>query len=156
MESLIAKMHELGMLVSVAYLTDAQTDYYLERGIDIVSASRQVNVFEPNLDNIDINDDPATFETDGTLSGGVLTLADGESLTYTGSKVSLGKAMLSLRYSGSLVIDFGSAGERPARTSDGAEDVIISNYVLQGMTSLTLTSVGATTVTLMHYKTSKC
>ena len=156
MDAFIAKMHELGMLVSVAYLTDAQTDSYMAKGIDMVGASRQVNVFEPNLDDIDINDDPATFVTDGTLSGGVLTLADGESLTFTGSKVSLGKAMLALRFSGSLVIDFGSVGERAARSSDGKEDVILSDYILQGMTSLSITSDGATTITSLHYKTSKC
>lgn len=156
MTDFIAEMHALGMLVSVAYLTEAQIDYYFAQGVDILGSARQVNAFEPNLDNVDINDDPTIFETDGTLSDGILTLADGETLAYTGSKVSLGKAMLSLRFSGSLVINFGSAGAREAKTSDGNEDIVLSDYILQGMTSLTLTSVGATTITAMHYKTSRC
>lgn len=161
LDELVSRFHEKdGYFLGVAAVYQSESDvrYAFEHGFDFAGVGHEVNPFDDaNYEIIDIDGDVSQFETTGTISNGVITLASGQTVAFASENViTLGKGELSLRFNGTLNIDFGSKGYRSSISSDGTKDVIVSDYFLRRKTRCILTAGDATTITNLVYKTSKC
>lgn len=154
---LAQKMHNEGFtLASTAvYDTDDNVQVAFEHGVDFSASGHQVNPFEPNYEVYDL-DNESQFSGTATITGGQALLTTGQTLTCGKSDViGLGKAMLVVRYSGTLKFAFGATSPK-TYTSDGTKDVVLSNYFFKRNTALTITATADTTINHLVYKTSKC
>ena len=158
LDGFIENMHNDGFLVGWAgvYSTEEQGRLYAEHGLDFNGSGHEVNPFEPNYEVFDIDTENLPTTT-GTIAKGVISLANGDTITCGTSTKILGKGWLSIRFNGTLTINFGYKGNwQRTIASDGSKDIVISDYFFMRGTSLTITAGSATTVTSFVYKTSKC
>ena len=158
MDTLVKAMHDEHFLIgwTANYDSEEAGRKYLKLGMDFSSAGHEVNPFDANYEVFDIDSENLPTTT-GTISNGVVTLAANNTISCGSSTKIIGKGYLLIRFDGTLTINFGSVGnyERTI-TSDGTEDIVISDYFFNRGTSLTITATASTTVTKFLYKTSKC
>lgn len=158
LDGVIKDMHVNGYLIGVAatYQTEADVRDAFRQGIDFAGAGNEVNPFTPSYECIDIDGAASNYSTSGVVRDNVLTLANGQTFECGGSEIiALGKGELSLRFNGSITVQFGSRATRSI-TSVGDEDVVITDYFFKRATKLTITATSSTTITRLCYKTSKC
>lgn len=156
LDNTIYEMHENGFLIGFAgvYQSEEECLDLLRRGMDFDGSGWMVNPFEHNYEIFDIEGNAPT--TTGTLNNGVLSLTEGQTITCGNNTIiSVGKAMLTLIFNGSLNVNFGSHGSRSI-TSNGKETVVISDYFFGRNTELIATATASTVVSHFVYKTSKC
>ena len=156
-DDLVEQMHEEGFMFGSAYVSEAMQQYIMQHGADYIASSSFVNPFDnPNYECFDLDGDASQFTTNGTISGKVATLANGNTLSCgSTSVIPLGKGELRIRFNGSLNIGFGSQGVR-SFNSDGETLLVLSDYFLRRKTQLTITATASTTITTLVYMTSKC
>ena len=156
-DDLVQQMHEEGFMFGSAYVSEATQQYIMQHGADYIASSSFVNPFDnPNYECFDLDGDASQFTTNGTISGKVATLANGNTLSCgSTSVIPLGKGELRIRFNGSLNIGFGSQGVR-SFNSDGETLLVLSDYFLRRKTQLTITATASTTITTLVYMTSKC
>lgn len=158
LDGVIKDMHANGYLIGVAatYQTEAEVRDAFRRGIDFAAAGNEVNPFTPSYECIDIDGAATNYSTNGVVRDNVLTLASGQTFECGSNEIiALGKGELSMRFSGSITVRFGSRATRSI-TSVGDEDVVITDYFFKRATKLTITATSSTTITRLCYKTSKC
>lgn len=159
LETLATQMHNLGYTIAstAVYDTESNTQNAFEAGVDYSCSGHQVNQFEPNYAVYDINDS-TQFGGTSTIENGVATMTINDTITCgTSDVLSLGKGMLTLRFNGTIVVNFGSVGNyNRTITSDGSKDIILSDYYFMRNTNLTITANTSTTISKLIYKISKC
>lgn len=158
LDGVIKDMHANGYLIGVAatYQTEADVRDAFRRGIDFAAAGNEVNPFTPSYECIDLDGADSNYSTNGVVSDNVLTLASGQTFECGGSEIiALGKGELSMRFNGSITVQFGSRATRSI-TSVGNEDVVITDYFFKRATKLIITATSSTTIMRLCYNTSKC
>ena len=158
LDTVIANLHDIGCLVGWAavYQSEEEGLEFLERGMDFSGSGHEVNKFEHNYECYDIDNNGNQPTTTGTLANGVITLANGQTVTCGSStRIALGKGFLEMRFDGTVKVAFGSKGTRTF-TSDGSKTTVVSDYFLDRQTALTITATAATSITHLVYKTSTC
>jgi hypothetical protein len=152
---LCAKMHAEGFTIAstAVYDTDLNTLNAFQQGVDFSASGHQVNNFEPNyfvhsLDGTDLSGTAA-------INDGMSNMTAGQTIICGKEEIITGKAILNIRYNGTLTFDFGSVGNRTL-TSDGSEDVVLSDYFFKKSSKLVITAQTNTTISNMVYKTSIC
>lgn len=157
LDNFIYAMHEKGYLVGVAavYQSEAQVRDFFRRGGDFAAAGHEVNPFESNYELFDI-DNADNITTTGIITDGVATLIEGQTLSCgSTTAIPLGKGSLTIRFSGTIKVLFGSLATRTI-TSDGTEYINITDFFLNRKTQLVITANSDVNITSFVYKTSKC
>ena len=155
LSELCSKMHAEGFtLASTAvYDTDENTLNAFQQGVDFSASGHQVNNFEPNyfihsLDSTGISGTAA-------INDGMSNMTAGQTIICGKEEIITGKAILNIRYNGTLAFHFGSVGNRTL-TSDGSKDVVLSDYFFKKSSKLVITAQTDATISNMVYKTSIC
>ncbi len=157
LESLCTQMHQEGFTVAstAVYDTEENTQNAFEAGVDFSASGHQVNPFDSADVVYDLNDSSA-FSGTGTIGSGIASLANGETIICgDDNSIPLGKGMLTMKFNGSLTVNFGSVGSRTL-SSDGIKDVVISDYFFMRKAKMVITANSSTTITNLVYKTKKC
>ena len=155
-------VHEKGCMLGIAGCYESLADIILffESGGDVSASDEFVNDFhDGNLCNLRGDADFTDFVTDGTASGGVLTLATGEKIASSAlSSVYLGKGSLRLRFDGKLKINsFGrSKYANVVLESDGVITKWLSAYFVEQAPTFELEATESTEIYLCEYSASKC
>ncbi len=158
MNALIESMHQEGFLIgwTANYDTEENGRKYHKLGMDFSSSANDINPFEANYEVFDIDSNNLPTTT-GSVSNGIISLANGQTITCGNAAKIIGKGWLSIRFNGTLTFTFGSRGNIGRTiTSDGSEDIVITDYFFVRGSTLTVTAGAETTVTKFLYKTSKC
>ena len=152
LEDFISDMHRSNFLVGWAAVYSKEIDSmrYREYGMDVSGSGHEVNGFDVDHEFFDLTDEDHLPSTTGEFFGGVIKLSSGKTITCGSSDViHLGKGSLSVRFSGTIRISFGSCGsggDRYELTSDGDESFVFSDYFFERSTVLTITSLSDDTV----------
>lgn len=158
LELFIKEMHQNMFLVGIAavYQTEEEVRDCFKTGVDFAAAGHEVNPFAHNYEIFDLDADVSQFTTNGVISDNIANLAEGDSIECGSNDViPMGKAYLTIRFSGTIDVNFGSVGNRTI-TSDGTQTVVVSDYLLRNDTHLKITSRSNVVITSLTYKTSKC
>ena len=155
LDDFIKAMHEGHFLVAASYVTQQEARALLVRGFDLFSITYMVvNSFDANKETIDLDGDSSQFTTTGTITDNVVTLAEGQTITFGANDVvPLGKLELVVRFTGAINISYLSRVESFSGTD---KEVHITWAALRRSTSVTITATASTTITEIVYKTSKC
>jgi hypothetical protein len=96
------------------------------------------------------------FTHNGSVSNGVLTLANGNTVTpnFNIPSVFLGGGWLELKFNGTLVVTMGDKINETI-TSDGENIVTFSSSFFESAPTFTITSSRSTTITGIQYKASR-
>jgi hypothetical protein len=156
-ETLIGIFHQNGFYIGIAgvYQTEEESRSAFKAGIDFSGSGWEVNPFEANYEVYDSECNlPATT---GSMNDGVITLANGETISCGNATKIIGKGSLTLKFNGEITVNFGSKKNnyRQNIVSDGSEYVVITDYFFMQPTTLLITAEDATTITHFVYKTSK-
>ena len=155
--SLIDNMHNEGFLIgwTANYDREENGRKYHKLGMDFSSSENDINPFDANYEVFDSEYNLPS--TNGSIIDGVINLTNGQTITCGGETKIIGKAWLSIKFNGTLTISFGSRGNTGRTiTSDGSEDIVITDYFFNRASSLNIVASTETTVTKFLYKTSKC
>lgn len=157
LEDFIEDMHKNGFLVGHGYLTEEDAREAFRMGMDFAAAGHDVNPFKGDK-VYDLDGNASDFTTTGTIANNVATLSSGQTISCGVSDVlPLAKCSLSVRFTGSLRISFGSAIDyNRTITSDGTELVVITDYCYKRSPALTITATASTTITGLVYKYAIC
>ena len=158
MNTLIDSMHKEGFLIgwTANYDSEENGRKYHKLGMDFSSSENDINPFEANYEVFDIDSDNLPTTT-GSISNGIISLANSQTIICGNAAKIIGKAWLSVKFNGTLTFDFGSSGSSGRTiTSDGSEDIVITDYFFMKGSTLTVTAGTETTVTKFLYKISKC
>jgi hypothetical protein len=162
MKDLVNAMHERGVLLGMAgcYQTEVQNQNRWKSGVDYSASGWEVNEFSSgNICNLFADTDFSDFITNGTLGGDkVLSLAAGETITITNpvqSALFLSKAILHIRYSGTLHINMGDYIDEDF-TEDGTSVASYSTYFMEAIPTFTISAVSATSIYSIDFKASEC
>ena len=159
LDDFVETMHANGFLCGFAGVYQSEEDScdLIRRGFDFSGSGHMVNSFDSNYEEYDIDDANHLPTTTGTISNGVATLTNGQTITCGSTDtISVGKGNLFIRFNGTIVINFGSLGSRSAITSDGSKMLNISDYFFGRATRLTIEATANATITHLVYKTSRC
>ena len=155
---LLYEFHKRGYLVGIAgvYQTEEQSRIAFRAGIDFSGSGHEVNPFESNFINIDLDGEASQFTTTGTIANKVISLDAEETVTFGSANIiPLGKMMLTIRFNGELNIAFGSVGSRIV-SSNGESDIVISDYLLDMSANCLIMAVSNTEITSLNYRVSQC
>lgn len=162
LKELAQAVHETGCLLGIAacYQTPVEVAAFMNAGGDVLASNNQVNFHESgNLTNLEDNNTFDDFVTTGSVAGGILSLTSGQTIASPDANaIHLGKGALDIVFSGQLIVrGFGhSANTNKTFTSSGNNTVRISTYFLNQKPVFSLEAAGATTITSLRYKASKC
>ena len=129
-----------------------------EIGADFNSTGNEVEYFETgNIVNSYSNGTFEEFDTDGTVDSGALDLSDGEYISSTiRAQRFLSKAILSIRFSGTISVIMGDQIYNLSLTSDGSKAVELSTFFVNASPDFTVYADGAVTVYECNYRASEC
>lgn len=151
--------HENNCIIGAAgvYQTAAENMALFDLGLDYLASGWEVEDFgEGNLASLKSNGTFTGFTHNGTVSGGVLALANGEAVSAAQASQYLAKGCLKIRFSGTLVFDFGTYIDSESITSDGTKDVIMSTAFFRQAPGFTATASGAVSIYEICYDASAC
>jgi hypothetical protein len=154
-------MHEKGYMIGFVEedVPESTARALFKAGMDFAAAGHSVNPFVANYEIYDIDDENHLPATTGTLNDGKIDLAQNETISCGSTDtISLGKGCLTIRFNGTIRVDFGSYGVhyRGNLSSDGSDLLVISDYFFRKNTHLIVTALASTTITEFVYKTSRC
>lgn len=157
----IQACHQNNCIIGAAgvYQTSAENMKLFDLGIDYLASGWEVEDFtDGNLLSIASGDDFSAFTHDGTAQDGTLTLADEGSLSCTpaGGEEYLSKASLKIRFSGTLLFNFGNYITNESITSDGSKDIILTTAFYKDVPSFSATADGTVSVFGCVYDVSVC
>ena len=158
----IQACHQNNSIIGAAgvYQTASQNMELFKLGIDYLASGWEVEDFtDGNLASVISGSDFSAFTHDGTASAGTLSLADEGELSFTpasGADVYLAKASLKIRFSGTLVFNFGEYIDDESITSDGSEDIILTTAFYKDNPGFSVTADGAVSVFDCVYDVSAC
>lgn len=137
------------------YQTPAENMALFDLGIDYLASGWEVEDFtDGNLVSVGNFTD---FDHTGTVSGGVMSLADeGTIQPPQAPSCYLAKGALRIRFSGTLVFDFGGHISNMSIESDGSRDVVLTTAFYKAAPTFTATADGAVTVFECVYDASVC
>lgn len=139
------------------YQTAAQNAALIDMGVDYLASGWEVEFFtNGNLLSISNFDE---FTHTGSVSGGVLSIPDEGTIEATpadGADFYLSKAAIKIRFSGTLVFDFGDHITSESITSDGSKDVVLTTAFYKGNPAFKATADGAVNVYSCIYDASIC
>ena len=151
---IIEAVHNVGCYIGFAgnYAKMDTIIKLLRMGFDFSSSDCNVNDFDGgDITTIYADNTFSSVTHTGTVANGVLTLADGETITVSsGSSTTLQKAMIDIFYEGTLYLINKNV------TSDGKAPVHFGYCTKNGSMSLTFTASGAVTVKDFACKISSC
>ena len=132
------------------YDTTEITQKLLDMGLDYTASGWEVEDFmDGNLASLHANGVFSEFTHDGTVSGGVLTLGNGEkigtNITMTGTP-NVAKGALRIRFVGTLGIKYRSDANAVSFTSDGTKEVVLTSAFLHAIPGFEATASGTVTV----------
>ena len=163
LDDFIQIMHRNNYLVGWASVYSREIDSmkYLKAGMDVSGSGHEVNRFDSNHDFYDLDDINHLPSSTGIMSDGTLRLSAFNTVTCGSSEViSVGKGSLSIRFKGTIRINFGSmgnSGDRYELKSDGDELFVFSDYFFHCSTVLSIDSLTDNTIiSYMVYKTTLC
>ncbi len=159
LSDIVKTLHESGYLIGYAgsYLSEVESQRLLSLGFDFCASKYQINEFESgNLCNLSADIDYSDFDTNGTVSDGLLTLANGQYIQPSESlqSVFLGGGSLHIRFNGSLIFNMGSYINHTL-TSDGSQSVWLSTYYMNRVPSFYITATANTEIIGISFKASK-
>lgn len=155
----VEKMHKKGYFVAGIPFdrNEASNQKYLRCNYDGLCSAWNINRLEQgNICELGADIDFSDFTHNGTVSGGVLTLANGNTIVpnFTIPSVFLGGAYLELKFTGTLTVQMGEKVNETI-TSSGEKIVTFSSSFFESAPTFLITSSGSTTVTEIHFKASK-
>lgn len=159
MAARIQLCHENNCIIGAAgvYQTAAENLALFDLGLDYLASGWEVEDFgDGNLASLKSNGTFTGFTHNGTVSGGVLALADGEAVSAAQASQYLAKGCLKIRFSGTLVFDFGTYIDDESITSDGSKDVILSTAFFKQAPGFSATADGAVSIYEIVYDASAC
>lgn len=152
----VEKIHEAGYFVNTCYETKQQLQMFLKAGFDIISSRYCINDIEHgNLCNLESDLTFEDFNTDGTVSNGVLTLNTNQTLSpkETIKNVFLGGGSLRIIFSGKILVKLGQINEE--YESDGKKELWFSSFIQENSPTFTITAIENTDILEISYKASK-
>ena len=152
----ISGIHEAGYWVIGAYMTPQQVVKFTRFGWDAIASTAQINEIETgNILNLFADIDYTGFSSNGTVSDGILTLANGQVVTTQTNpdSVFLGGGSLHITFSGTISVNMGKISA--LFTSDGTHDTWISTYFEEQAPKFVITANGNATITQLSYKASR-
>ena len=159
LKEIVSGVHQRGCLIGWAgcYCTPETNKKLLELGYDFSGSGWDVNDFESgNLLNAKGDVDYSDFTTTGTVSGGVLTLATGDTITVEGlPSAFLAKGSLHIVFAGAINLKMGDKINHPF-TADGTSGSWFSTLFMEESPTFTLTATQPTRILAIDYKVSKC
>lgn len=150
-------LHANGFYTMFAYGNPVYVDRMLKNGFDFCSTTSLIPRIEsPNVAEVHSDVLFAEFTHSGTVTDGVLTLANGDTVSPSTSigHTHLGGAELHITFSGTVNIQLAGRNYNGI-TSDGKEDVYISTYVELGTPNLAVTAVGAVDIMNIDFYASQ-
>lgn len=137
------------------YQTALKNMQLLDLGFDFMSSGWEVEDFT-NGNALSLHD-LSEFSTTGSVSGGVLSLADGEMIgaTYTGTPY-LAKGALRIRFNGTLVFTMGDNIDELSIESDGSRDIVLTTAFFSQTPIFSAVADGAVVVYSCVYDASVC
>jgi hypothetical protein len=137
------------------YQTALKNMQLFDLGFDFMSSGWEVEDFTNgnalSLHNL------SEFATTGSISGGALSLSNGQSIgaTYTGTPY-ISKGALRIRYNGTLVFTMGSYAYNVSIESDGSKEVVLTTAFFKQSPVFSAIADGAVTVYSCVYDASIC
>lgn len=157
LEEFVETMHENGFLCGFAsvYQTEAETSELLNLGFDFSGSGAEVNYFEGGT-IYDINN-PTNFTNTGSISNGIITLANDNIIVCGDSDdiVGLGKCYLRIKFNGAITVKMGSRTTR-SFTSNGNGYMVLSDYSMMRTLQLVIRATASTTIYDFVYKVIEC
>ena len=155
----VERMHKKGYFVAGIPFdrNEASNQKYLRCNYDGLCSAWDINRIENgNICNLSADISFADFTHNGSVSGGVLTLSNGNTIVpnFQIPSVFLGGAYLEIKFSGSLTVTMGDKINETV-TSSGEKVVTFSSSFFESAPTFTITSVGSTTVTGIQFKASQ-
>lgn len=159
LSDIVNTLHESGFLIGYAgsYLSEVESQRLLSFGFDFCASKYQINEFESgNLCNLSADIDYSDFDTNGTVSDGLLTLTNGQYIQPSESlqSVFLGGGSLHIRFNGSLTFNMGGYINHTL-ISDGSQSVWLSTYYMNRVPTFTITATAQTQIINIDFKASK-
>ena len=157
LKEIVDAVHNEGCLIGFvgAYQSYTNTTRYINCGFDFNASGEQVNDFEEgNLQNLICDTDFDGITHTGTVENGVLHLADGQYIIFTGDNNFLTKVTMHITFTGKLYKDTVSSGEYIE--SDGSNSVWNSMLYNNAAPFYKWMSSGDTYIKNLTIKASKC
>lgn len=151
--------HENNCIIGAAgvYQSEAENQKLFDLGIDYLASGWEVEDFgDGNIVNLNSNGTYEGFTHTGTVADGVLSLANGGTVSVTPDSEYLAKGCIKIRFSGTLVFRFGWSIWDVSITSDGTKDVILSTAFFRQVPGFTATASGAVSIYEICYDASAC
>lgn len=129
-----------------------------QAGVDFASSGWEVPKFSVgNLISAASGADYSDFSTTGSESGGVLTLADGQTVEPAAqvSACALSKAALEVYFDGTIRVSMGDFWTGGVSYSSSGEALYFSSYFLDQAPTFRITSVGNTTIRQIVFKAAE-
>lgn len=157
---IIKAVHAEGYLIGYVqyFINEQYNQKYKELGFDFCASSWSVNRMDSgNICNLSGDLSFGDFTTNGTVSGGVLSLATNQTVTPAESleSVFLGKGELCISFSGKIYVRMGQYINNTFESADNPQ-VCISTFFLNEAPTFTITAGASTTISSITYKASKC
>ena len=152
----VEKIHEAGYFVNTCYETKQQLQMFLKAGFDIISSRYCINDIEyGNLCNLESDLTFEDFNTNGTVSNGVLTLNTNQTLSpkETIENVFLGGGSMHIVFSGKILVELGEINEE--YESDGKTELWFSSFIQENAPTFIITAIENTDILEISYKASK-
>lgn len=151
--------HENNCIIGAAgvYQSEAENMALFDLGLDYLASGWEVEDFgDGNLASLKSNGTFTGFTHNGTVSGGGLALANGEAVSAAQASQYLAKGCLKIRFSGTLVFNFGTYIDDESITSDGSKDVILTTAFFRQAPGFSATADGAVSIYEIVYDASAC
>ena len=151
--------HENNCIIGAAgvYQSEDENQKLFDLGIDYLASGWAVEDFgDGNIVNLNSNGTYEGFTHTGTVADGVLSLANGGTVSVTPDSEYLAKGCIKIRFSGTLVFRFGWSIWDASIASDGTKDVILSTAFFRQAPGFTATASGAVSIYEICYDASAC
>lgn len=157
---IVKAVHAEGYLIGyVQYFVNEQYNQkYKEIGFDFCASTWSVNRMDSgNICNLSGDLSFGDFTTNGTVSGGVLSLATNQTVIPANApeSVFLGKGELCIGFTGKIYVSMGQYINNTFESADNPQ-VCISTFFLNEVPTFTITAGASTTINSITYKASKC
>ena len=151
--------HENNCIIGAAgvYQSEAENQKLFDLGIDYLASGWAVEDFgDGNIVNLNSNGTYEGLTHTGSVTDGVLSLANGGTVSVTPDSEYIAKGCIKIRFSGTLVFRFGWSIWDVSITSDGTKDVIMSTAFFRQAPGFTATASGAVSIYEICYDASAC
>ena len=160
LKAMIDGCHAEGCMIAYpcAYVTPAVHLKLMDMGFDGCGPAYEVEDFTGgNMASLHDNNNFTAFQHGGSVSGGVLSLANGDTIgsNITGTAPFLSKGSLRIKFTGTLKISLGERYDEESVTGTDRE-IWISSWFMNANPNFTAEAVGAVTVQSCTYEASEC